>query len=321
MVQTNDTTTYYVPMAMIAVGMMLSMASLQVWKKKTLAGFYPTVALLVVGAIRYRTKMDAVHGLYSEDGGSKLLVVFFDCLLSVLFAGWGILLFSIPQFVLQPSQSFSTNLFQGIRKKSLLLWLIPVGIFVRLDSYHALETNKLFVKLFWDPPLLAAGQIARACNHRMFGPFYSEIDDQIVVGSFPMAEDVDFMASKNVIGVINMCNEWAGPRRQYLQFGIEQIRLKTVDTMAPKVEDLENGISFINKKLANADESEKVFIHCKGGIGRAATMTLAYYISKGMSIEDGFDLLKSKRSIVNSKIKEYPAILELEKKYGNLEKK
>ena len=83
----------------------------------------------------------------------------------------------------------------------------------------------------------------------MFGPFYSEIDDQIVVGSFPMAEDVDFMASKNIIGVINMCNEWAGPRRQYLQFGIEQVRLKTVDTMAPKVEDLEHGISFINKKL------------------------------------------------------------------------
>ena len=58
-------------------------------------------------------------------------------------------------------------------------------------------------------------------------------------GRFLMAEDVDFMASKNVIGVINMCNEWAGPRRQYLEFGIEQIRLKTVDTMAPKVEDLE----------------------------------------------------------------------------------
>ena len=33
-------------------------------------------------------------------------------------------------------------------------------------------------------------------------------------------------------------------------------------------------------------------------------MTLAYYISKGMSIENGFDLLKSKRSIVNSKIKD-----------------
>ena len=146
MVQTNDTTTYYVPMAMVAAGMMLSMVSLQVWKKKTLAGFYPTVALLVVGAIRYRTKMDAVHGLYSQDGGSKLLVVIFDCVLFICFAGWGILVFSIPQFVLQPSQSVSTNLFQGIRKKSLLLWLIPVGIFVRVDSYHALETNKLFVK-------------------------------------------------------------------------------------------------------------------------------------------------------------------------------
>ena len=67
MVQTNDTTTYYVPMAILAAGMMLSMASLQVWKKKTLAGFYPIVALLVVGAIRYRTKMEGVHGLYAED--------------------------------------------------------------------------------------------------------------------------------------------------------------------------------------------------------------------------------------------------------------
>ena len=49
-------------------------------------------------------------------------------------------------------------------------------------------------------------------------------------------------------------------------------------------------------------------------------MTLAYYISKGMSIEDGFDLLKSKRSIVNSKIKEYPAILELEKNMAILKR-
>ena len=63
-------------------------------------------------------------------------------------------------------------------------------------------------------------------------------------------------------------------------------------------------------------KGEKIFIHCKGGIGRAATMGLAYYISKGMNIDDAFKLLKSKRSIVHSKIKEYPAVSLLEKKYS-----
>ena len=70
------------------------------------------------------------------------------------------------------------------------------------------------------------------------------------------------MASKNIIGVINMCNEWDEARgAPYLQFGIEQVGLKTVDTMAPKVEDLEHGISFINKKLANADEKVKKYLY------------------------------------------------------------
>ena len=50
-------------------------------------------------------------------------------------------------------------------------------------------------------------------------------------------------------------------------------------------------------------------------------MAMAYYISKGMTIENAFNLLKSKRSIVNSKIKEYPPILLLEKKYSSSKKK
>ena len=127
------------------------------------------------------------------------------------------------------------------------------------------------------------------------------------------------MKSKKIVGVVNMCNEWSGPESQYSKVGIEQLRLQTFDTMSPTLENLEKGISFINNKLKK-NKNEKIFIHCKGGIGRAATMGLAYYISKGMNIEDAFQLLKSKRSIVHSKIKEYPAISLLEKKSPRVSK-
>ena len=110
------------------------------------------------------------------------------------------------------------------------------------DNMKLLEINKGVIQVFWDPPLLFAGQFARACNHRMFGPFYSEIDEQVVVGSFPMAEDVEFMKSKNIVGVVNMCHEWAGPQSQYTNVGIEQLRLQTVDTISPTLEKLEKGI-------------------------------------------------------------------------------
>jgi atypical dual specificity phosphatase len=311
---TNDTTTYYVPMILIAVGLCFSCLSLYIFKNRRFAGFYPMLVLFFTAIIFQRGKMNKFHGLYLEDGGSKIVTICFDCfmLLSMIF--WAILVFSLPQFIVHPTTP-EKNIMKHIRTKSLLIWLIPVGIFVRLGNSHTLEVNKGFVQTFWDPPLLFAAQFARACNYRMFGPFYSEIDHQIVVGSFPMAEDVEFMKSKKIVGVVNMCNEWSGPESQYSKVGIEQLRLQTVDTMSPTLENLERGILFINNKLKNA-KGEKIFIHCKGGIGRAATMGLAYYISKGMNIDDAFKLLKSKRSIVHSKIKEYPAVSLLEKKYS-----
>ena len=80
------------------------------------------------------------------------------------------------------------------------------------------------------------------CNdaHR---PFYSDIDDSITVGSFPMQQDVAWLKEHGVVGVINMCIEWPGPADAYAAAGIKQIRLRTVDTTAPSLESLKAGRS------------------------------------------------------------------------------
>ena len=320
MVDTNNTTNYSMPMYLVAIGIVISCISLYIFKKKTFAGLYPLGILISIGILSERNKMEKFHTLYSDNGGSKYVTMCFDFFVLISMISWAMLVFSLPQIIINPTKGLQHNILKHFRKKSLFIWFIPIGIFARFDNVKLLEINKGVIQVFWDPPLLFAGQFARACNHRMFGPFYSEIDDEVVVGSFPMAEDVEFMKSKNIVGVVNMCHEWAGPQSQYTNVGIEQLRLQTVDTISPTFEKLEKGIQFINNKLKSTVGS-KVFIHCKGGIGRAATMGMAYYISKGMTIENAFNLLKSKRSIVNSKIKEYPPILLLEKKYSSSKKK
>eukprot|EP00638_Chattonella_subsalsa_P010363 CAMPEP_0117742704 /NCGR_PEP_ID=MMETSP0947-20121206/5697_1 /TAXON_ID=44440 /ORGANISM="Chattonella subsalsa, Strain CCMP2191" /LENGTH=134 /DNA_ID=CAMNT_0005559263 /DNA_START=562 /DNA_END=963 /DNA_ORIENTATION=- len=125
---------------------------------------------------------------------------------------------------------------------------------------------------------------------RFFKPFSSIIDDHLIIGSMPFASDVKYMAEElKVVAVVNMCAEYAGPVKEYQKYGIEQLQLATFDTTSPTYNHLEIGIAFISKCVADhKDHKGRVFIHCKGGVGRATTMALAYLISKGTEPQAGW---------------------------------
>lgn len=58
--------------------------------------------------------------------------------------------------------------------------------------------------------------------------------------------------------------------------GVEQLRLSTVDlTGVPTVENLRKGVEFILKHRACGSS---VYVHCKAGRSRSATMVAAYLI-------------------------------------------
>ena len=73
--------------------------------------------------------------------------------------------------------------------------------------------------------------------------------------------------------MINLQDEWKGPVKAYAKYGIEQLRLPTIDHVEPTVDDMERAVAFIRRVRATADErrSEQrgVLIHCKGGHGRS----------------------------------------------------
>ena len=71
--------------------------------------------------------------------------------------------------------------------------------------------------------------------------------------------------------------------------------LPTVDDQAPSLEQLNLGVEFINRVVA---QGGRVYIHCSGGIGRAPTMAAAYFISQGLKIDKAIGLISRSRPFV-----------------------
>ena len=73
------------------------------------------------------------------------------------------------------------------------------------------------------------------------------------------------------------------------------------------------GCKFIDEFLGDPkNKGKRVYIHCKGGIARASTMTLSHYIvNRHVDVNAALDLMVSKRPVVMRKVGKYPVILRI----------
>ena len=209
-----------------------------------------------------------------------------------------------------------------------LLFQVPVTPYHALAVYApllviAFKRNRevpypkpctVLLRVLFDLPLVATGWALRRCGVRLFTPFASIIDDDIVQGAMPFAPDVPELvgAPYNVCAVVNMCKEWPGPTAAYAAHGVAQCRLPFQDTTAPSEDALREGAAFIRAQL-DANPGKRVYVHCKGGIARASTMALAHYIiNEGREAHAAVEVLKSKRDVVLTSAADYSSIRALD---------
>mmetsp|Transcript_12627 Transcript_12627/g.29719 ORF Transcript_12627/g.29719 Transcript_12627/m.29719 type:complete len:323 (+) Transcript_12627:83-1051(+) len=191
----------------------------------------------------------------------------------------------------------------------------------RSVEYDPLST---IVMLFgFDLPLVLAGYMARELfGAHLFAPFADIFDETIVQGSMPFPSDIGVLASKpyNVGLIVNMCREYPGSTGQQRRYGVEQVWLPTQDTCAPTYESVVKGCQMISAFKAR-NPGKRVYVHCKGGIARASTMSLAYYVrNEGIPASEAIAMMRKKRYIVMGGVKSYPAIVRLEEeRKDNLE--
>lgn len=139
--------------------------------------------------------------------------------------------------------------------------------------------------------------------------WWHELDGEpIYLGALPFSWDVSRLHRLGITGVINMCVECRGPTKQYARFDIEQLWLPTVDFTPPRLDDILRGVAFIDKHL---DAGGKVYIHCKAGRGRSATVVLCWLIRRrGMTPEQGASYLLKTRPHINKGLADRAVVQE-----------
>lgn len=143
--------------------------------------------------------------------------------------------------------------------------------------------------------------------------WWDEVDPNVVIGAFPFARDVFALADAGIGAVVNTCEEYEGPVEQYEKYDIRQLRIPTVDFTHPSFDDVQSAVNFMVEQI---DDGRKVYVHCKAGRARSATVVLCWLIqTQGLNAQEGQELLLRSRPHVNPRLVERPVVQQFEKKY------
>lgn len=136
--------------------------------------------------------------------------------------------------------------------------------------------------------------------------WWDRVDERVIVGAYPFARDVPALAAVGVRGVVNTCAEYPGPVAAYQRWGIEQFWMPTIDFTHPDLADVQEAVEFIERFVRRG---ETVYIHCKAGRARSATVALCWLVKyRGMSVEAAQRQLLEKRPHVNPHLGERPVV-------------
>lgn len=131
------------------------------------------------------------------------------------------------------------------------------------------------IRLLFLPTLLWNVLLGRLLHVRQW--WHELAGEPIILGALPFTSDLPRLHHLGVTGVINMCVEFPGPIAQYDRMGIEQLWLPTVDFTPPELENIVRGVEFIDR---HTEAGGKVYVHCKAGRGRSATVVLCWLIHR-----------------------------------------
>ncbi|XP_032759523.1 phosphatidylglycerophosphatase and protein-tyrosine phosphatase 1 [Rattus rattus] len=155
---------------------------------------------------------------------------------------------------------------------------------------------------------------------RVGGPahrdWYHRIDHTVLLGALPLRSMTRrLVLDENVRGVITMNEEYetrflCNTSKEWKNMGVEQLRLSTVDmTGVPTLANLHRGVQFA---LKYQSLGQCVYVHCKAGRSRSATMVAAYLIQvHNWSPEEAIEAIAKIRSHISIR----PSQLEILKEF------
>jgi atypical dual specificity phosphatase len=156
--------------------------------------------------------------------------------------------------------------------------------------------------------------LGRVLKHRRWWDY---VDDGVILGARPLTRDLANLYREGVRAVINMCQEYPGPVDAYKKLGIEQLWLPTIDFQPPSLKHVSQGVDFIQQVV---DRGDKVYVHCKAGRARSATVVLCWLVKhRKMSVVEAQTHLLLKRPHVHARLTERSVVKEYAKQLAEAE--
>ena len=166
--------------------------------------------------------------------------------------------------------------------------------------FGVIPVRAKIIRLLFIPTLLWNILLGRLLKVRHWWDTLTE--EPILLGALPFSRDVPQLQAEGVTGVINMCIEYPGPKLAYEKSGIDQLWLPTVDFTPPTIADIRQAIEFIER---HQKDGGKVYVHCKAGRGRSATVVLCWLMyRRGFTPEEAAVWLARQRPHINRDLAE-----------------
>lgn len=149
--------------------------------------------------------------------------------------------------------------------------------------------------------------------------WYDRIDENVILGALPFPHQTQkLIQEENVKAVVSMNEDYelgfGVDKKGWEKLGVEFLQLGTPDIFhAPSQIHLEEGVKFIEKfakrKLDDPSIKDTVYVHCKAGRTRSATLVGCYLMKRyGMNPQEASDFMKNKRSHVLLLMKQWQAL-------------
>ena len=129
--------------------------------------------------------------------------------------------------------------------------------------------------------------------------WYDRIDEKVVLGALPIHSVVEKLMAKEQIRAVVTCNEpyetrlISPSKKGWAELGVIPCYIPTVDyNNAPTLPQIRKAMDFIS----NIKDGTSVYVHCKAGRSRSATVVVCYLIRKyGLNPDDALLFVEEKR--------------------------
>lgn len=198
--------------------------------------------------------------------------------------------------------------------------LISTTLFAVLYSHtlHSLAvlfcfiSSLLYLFFFWKQLVFESLVLFEVTTHKMgYFDWYNAVDDNLLLGAIPLehlqhGEELQRMGVALVLSIVEpfelTLTTLIGkpvPPEYWKKQNIDHIILSSPDFFPPRLSVLDEGARVLDEYLR---EGRRVYVHCKSGKGRSASVVLAYFAKyryRNMSLYDTcYPKLKSRRSAI-----------------------